>query len=748
MVNFHLTILIPVIFILARLRGVHGRDLWDNKWRGTLEQCPRSGENYYTNLPLISAAYCFNNNTGLCKLVAGRFEFYFDHWQNKILGPVEQSQYVDQYGYHKRMPISYDPNGKINYVDRSIMWASQYVKEIPKRSLLSSTDINWCLYAGNAYWPYKSAMIDPSGKYNIYFFNRQTCVEPRENSDKKQHFNTRFLHNSTCRIDLDINPLIFSIQDNTRNNELRLVKHHRQHWYTTNYQVLEGVGQHNFFVLMGSHMDRPSRINETSGPFIGRQAYRPLTDICIYGPHMYEWTHNNIELVQVDRGTDQYEVVDLPQPHVARRNDLPLEVNLHNIPIHNIAATQFAGISAADYEKWKTFAADGFTWTALTTIPTNPDQPDNENVRAFMLWSNYYVRPSNEYDENYPMPQLSIFNAGYKNGTWADASRARLSEANEIKNLNYVDDIAYLYQCRTILVIFGPLYTEIPPDQFSIDTKTKIGSILDLDLWELTNAFFSPPGTSQIYFFHRTNYVSQHDYECGSGPDSLVTAKIQSNKYACVTNSGYQYLKGQHFSVTEDQNHFEETFFKDLEIFQGDDSSPRPDDPRNYKIEYVKIPEPLPGEDFPTWMYILIGIAVLMLLLMCVACLMTFRRRKRHVHHLRTHATARSSLPKSFNSTATARSGLPTNRSPSQASIRSGLASPTGSNKSSTKRSRKLSSSASGKTKTARSPSLSRSAGFAATTRSGALFKRSPSSSGTPKSSSGSTSKGSKKLAS
>lgn len=253
---------------------------------GTPEECDRKPqEEKMTNVPLLDGAYCFNNRSGICKGFSGKFEFLFDTFKNRVIGPMPKySDDMDDNGYHKRVHVSYNTKSEINYFDRSINWARQYKKRIGNKrlSLLSSNDFNWCGFVENDLWPYKSAIKYPAedeGEYRIYFFNRQSCIYKYTHGviRGRQHFGTRFLHNSSLRIDLDMNPTIFVMEDAIAvpHYDKRLVKHLRQHWYEVPFRVIENPTKSiRYFVKMSETEQEPSKINYTSGPLFTSHAYR------------------------------------------------------------------------------------------------------------------------------------------------------------------------------------------------------------------------------------------------------------------------------------------------------------------------------------------------------------------------------------------------------------------------------------------------------------------------------------------
>lgn len=580
--------------------------------RGTLNEC-KGKEEKFSNLPIVSGAYCYNNGSYLCKVLSGRFEFYYDSKTDEILGPAKKSDYVDEFGYHARVPVSYNVKGEVNYVDKSINWAKFFVesKNGTKFNILSTKSFNWCIYTEKDWWPYKSSFS--WRQYHIYFYNRQSCIYDTI-ARRRQHFNTRFLQKSNLRIDLDYNPTIFAMEDPiATSKKIRLVKHKRQHWYEVTFDVLEKpTGNISYFIDMQDTEERPLKLNGSTGLFTAK-TYRKYSDICIDDGYIRR-TDKNGNLVMHWCGIDEVEISDIPKPVWAGRRT-NYEVDLHNLPRWPVVVELFYDVHVRDDSDWIEFAKDGYTFSATTTIPI-----DEKRVRIIMLLSSFNTNEAGRYNENYPAPILADITGTYDDNEekW-DIKR---DYSNRVRDLNYVDDIAYLYKCQTILVILGPLYTELSPTNFSIDSTGYIGSIADLGIYELANSFFNEPDTDILWVYHRTNYVVSVRYKCGK----LVTAsKIDGKYYSRHGNTKPSvFVNGQY---PYDYDYCEECFFKSLNIYNGSTNRPEAPDPKLYPLKADPIISPEQEKD-SLFMWIIVGIGIVIILLMAVVCVVTMRNRR------------------------------------------------------------------------------------------------------------------------
>lgn len=671
-----------ILLLLCCIVEIGYTNLCDNKDRDLfitdIKKPCQPGQGLF-NLLHMDGAYCYNDGSGKCKAFSGKFEYYFNTRTQEFLGPVESSTFVDSRGYHERVPVSYDINGNIIYADRSINWSRQYVTSTlqgKKIALLSINSFNWCGFVQKGWWPYKSSIKDPEGKYEIYFFNRQSCIIK---DDEKQHYNTRFLHKSKIRLDLDINPTIFAMEDHLAGNEIRLVKHRRQHWYEVKFKVVENpTNDIRFFVEMDDTETLPSLINSTSGPILNKAMLEKKTDICLNDCYQTRTNGKNSQLVPSYSGHDSVEIADLPWPEKfwlehersshTKGNPIhePYEVHLHGIPRYTESNEQFYGVNVRKDADWEEFARDNHTFSATTTYPTY----DPYVVNVISLYS-IYKEAQDKYDEYYPMPHMAIYQArsypvwsdrGQIILRWEISDRKRKEKA--VKNLNYVDDIAYLHKCKSVLIIFGPLYTEMLASEFDIDKETTIGSIYDLGIWEPAFAFMAQEGTDTLWVYHQLNYVAQHTYTCGSN-GSLVTAVKARERYfyriAPPESMAPIFLR--RFDVR--RSHSAESHFKLMGLFKGE-VVPEAPDPDRYPLGLIDMGEPLSGAD-NTWLYIIVIIGVLVLLSLCIICLATIRRRHKKgqapFSFFGLFPTIRSALTsRPRDSASTVRSGAITNR--------------------------------------------------------------------------------------
>lgn len=641
---------------------------WDieSKPRGSPEQCAKFDEHSkFVNLPIVNGVYCYNNGTGLCKAFAGRFEFYFNSWTDEIIGPVEDGDHVKN-GYHSRIPHSYNVEGNILFADRAINWAKAYSKASGKLNLLNLNQFNWCTYTNKDNWPYKTAIKDPltNGRFHIYFSNRQSCIYDK-NTGKRQHYNTRFVHRSDLRIDLDFNPLIFVMQDNIANNEFRMVKNKRQHWYEVKYKVLEKPKEGiNYFIHIDIKDSPPCKINGTTSLF-GANAYKKFTDLCISERIFRRQPGTgNSQLVQTACGLDEIEIADLTWFEYQKdsKGKLVYEAELHSLPRHPTIAESFFGVKFESDDDWIQFAKDGVAFSAATSIPIKSgDEFKTNSVRVIMLWSNYSINAEDPYDEHYPLPFLADYIAKYDGSNW---KYDRVTNSKAVKNLNFVDDIAYLHKCETILIVFGPLYSELPENKFNLDERALVGSIDSLGAHEMINAFFAVPETNTLYFYHRLNHIAEHHYTCGAKDgSSLVTAR-RVGQYMARHGVNVPKIFSK-LSTDVKYRHSEEQFFKYLGVFDGSLDNPEAPDPAKYPyVQDINIVEP-PEPASYVWLYVLIALAIMIMLTMCIVCLSTIRRRKRRRRTAAQGATTDLGAPTARSSMAGMEDGsqIPSTRS-------------------------------------------------------------------------------------
>lgn len=635
-----------------------GCNLFDPKTTGSPEQCKSiDGTKKFQNLPIINGVYCNNDGSGLCKAFAGKFEFYFNSFDDAILyaapASSDKDREVDEFGLHKRKPQAYDINGNIIYADQSINWARDFKNftNNAKMSLLSVNSIDWCQYVRKNNWPYRSAFLDKkTNRFEVYFFNRQTCIYDKQNN-KMQNFNTRFLGLSKKRIDLDVNPLIFTMEDSI-NKDIRIVKHKRQHWYEIPYKVVDYDGKTFKYFIEFEDEQTPCKINSTSSNLFGINAYRKFNNVCISDIFNVRKGPNN-PLLQIDCGVDTIELADYPITNMGPHK--LISVGLHNIPRFPLTAESFFRVNVTKNEDWETFAKDGYTFTAATTIPLDESKPNV--IRAIVLYADFKISQSDPHDENYPQVFLSDYTARYLGDQLWDASE-RETKRNAIQNLNYVDDIAYLHKCQTILIIFGPLYSELPKNEFSMTTLAPIDSIYNLGLYEPVNAFFAMPGENTIWFYIRTNFVVEVKYTCASDNDSLVTGQQAGVYYSLGSSQPPWSQKNQ-----PPHDFTEEFFFSQLGIYKGslEMRSLMAPDPDLYRYKENRPAPEVEGNN--TLLYVIIGIAILLLLAMCIACLVTLRRRRKTRHHGLGQPTQRSGMAGSSMLAPSARSALTSRQS-------------------------------------------------------------------------------------
>lgn len=636
-------------------------------------QCNR--DNYKRlNIPLIRSVYCYNNGTGICKAIAGRFEFYFNSFTSDIIGPVESSQYVDKYGYHARVPIAYNVKGDLVFNDRVINWAKSFVgsgdeddKKIVKFNLLYLKGINWCAYVERDNWPYRSAISDPytNGSYHIYFFNKQSCIT--KNGKVDTQYNTRFTHKTNLRIDQDMNPLIFVMEDNLADeaSRFRIVKNKRQHWVEMTYKIIDlSNGRH--FIKFGDRDEEPQLITNQRGPLLNKETYRkwnswPASSDCMTDEYFYRANEStrNSRLVETHCGLEENEMADYNRIERRYSNDYLYEVALHCLPRWPKVTQSFFAVSVVQRKDWEEYAKDGLAFTAYTTAHSGR----KDTLQVIMMYAEFRPEAKDQYDEFWPVPYLVQYNATKtnKNSNW-NFKRPTQPMVRPRFEMNFVDDIAYLPYCQTILVILGPLYSEMPWRGFvdNQDEKFRIGSIDKLGLFEIVNAFFADPNSHHIYFYHRTNFIAKHEYTCGSndGQRKLVTArKVDRYRYRHGADRFFDVFPA--WNDYRNKNPSEESFFKELNVFKGSLDYPDAPDPSEFPYDDADI-APAPESTSNTWLIVLIALAVIIILTLCLICLFKWRKK---LFGPKKYDVARPTERSGFFSTSSAGGRMPTDRS-------------------------------------------------------------------------------------
>lgn len=634
----------------------------------------------FPNLPLFSGVYCFNNGSGICKAFSGRFEFFFNPFDDRVIGPAPESEFVDNFGFHRRVPISYNISGSPLYADRSINWSRKWAKQTNEGgstlNLLDMSTFNWCGFTVNDYWPYKSSLLDPTGRYHIYFFNRQSCIYDTA-TGIRTHYNTRFLHKSDLRIDLDPNPTIFVMED-LLNKKKMLVKHRRQHYFEQSFEVQPYKDGH--FIEMKDLSDSTNYLLKRNRTILTPQAYRDFTDMCIHANYtqVSQIEAKNRILVDSECGVDGVEISD--KPIVGGPGQQQLEVSLHGIPRFPTETQTMFRVDVTADSKWEGFAEDGLTYTAMTTF--RPDSFDKKPgyrnvVRVIMIGAEYFKEPADPKYEHYPEPfwcEYNVMKIGPEH--WAKIGEI---DTNTFKLMNYPDDIAYLYMCKTILVIFGPLYQTLPADKFNPQTRVRVESIYELGAREPIHAFFADPakGSDDLWFYHRTNWMTKVKYTCPKNPNEMVRAKSASKYYARQGANRPPLIHSSIGPLLLPQ-WSEEDFWKVVGVYKGPTDKPEAPDPANFPLGDLNPAEPA-IESNNMWLYILIALAVLIVIAMCIICLITTRRwrKRRERQRLNSMASNRSGLSSMNTSLApsvrSSRSTKTTKIGPSLRSIMTGL---------------------------------------------------------------------------
>lgn len=594
------------------------RDFWTIRDTGIPLTChndsiPKDKKNWtepkrFPNIPSLTGAFCYNNQSGLCKGFSGRFEFQFNTDADQILGPMSKySSDIDEFGYHLRVPVSYNIRGHINYADSSINWARQFQKEHGGKhmSLLSTKDFNWCEYAKDDNWPYKSAIKDAKsdGRYHIYFYNHQSCIIDTQ-TGQQSFSNSRFVSDKFLEHpDLDINPTIFAMEDGFADPpyDIRLVRYRLQASYEVSFSVVRTT-EAKYLVKVSKYASR-GKIKDAA-PFFGRDAYRRFSDACI-GNNSRLGTELEKQEVACGFGTKEVigeSILKCEEPDGQELDECMTQTILPSIEspdetIQNDFITRIKSLDGA--------------FNIIFASTNVPSPNDKYKIRELVLRANYI----NETKQLETMIVEVLYNYNVTANVW----QSQVKSQESVPNLNYVDDIAYLYKCRTILVIFGPLYSELPEDQFDVSTARPVHSIYDLSIWELATAFFNKIGTNELYVFHRTNWVQKLAYTCGQD-ESLSTAKKVGRYFPVAGVHANQNLGIKGVSSDYDTDVSEEYFWELLKIFKGD------------RLSRIDAPDPELYNTFADrtglWIYTALSLVILVTLVVCIAVVIIRRRRR------------------------------------------------------------------------------------------------------------------------
>lgn len=594
-----------------------------------MKECDRAElSDKFPNLMQLTGAYCFNNRSGICKGFSGKFEFLFNTFTDQVLGHIpKHNDYMSTGGWHERVPVSYNIDGEIIYADRSINWATKFTKKNGNNmfSLLSTKEFDWCQYTEKDLWPYKSAIKDPKGRYHIYFFNRQSCIYDKK-TGKRRLYNTRFQHNSRILVDSDANPTMFTMEDALTDPpyDIRLVKHRRQEWYEVPFEILvkPSKTEMKYFIRMSQKGLGPSKINASSGPLLTRRAYRHIIQACLADDYQHENFASNINLTLALAfcGFDPSEVVDKNYAFQRANKDTLVRVGHYG---HAVSASTTSRFYLPVMNKQ---SSGSIIFFATTTMP---DDNDEFGVHVISLYAKVQGKKVEDiYEEHYPMPVLADYFLHY-DSTSNDWSYYGPDKTRDAPDLNYVDDIAYLEMCKTVLVIFGPLYTELPVGQFDTKTKARVGSVSDLSIREQATAFCNvikkDQKTNKIAVFFRNNWLRLFEYQCGQGGE-LVTAKESGRMMNLFGRPGDTVQRNTLGStILEDDIDIRDLYNSDLDVteehfwvrlgFTEPSVSEEPPDPKNYDLEDFE--DEHPHDEPPTsswWHYLVMILGVVFIL--------------------------------------------------------------------------------------------------------------------------------------
>lgn len=678
------------------------------------EPCP------FTNLMLYKGVYCSREpNIDKCQAFTGRIEYEIDIKRNKFLGTVSKRAYSNSYGWHERVPISYRIDGSMRYADESIHWWYERSPLVNRKnhSLLMSTTtqgrpgLNWCLFYDK--WPVKSSFLDSTGQYKIYFFSRQSCIMRIANlePDSLYHYNTRFQHNTTLRIDNDINPTIFPVKaidinrrtkrqkndkkedksvkpdkkpptpkndpPKTGNNtsvKMHLVKHHRQHFDVQDFEIIESPANATRFFIKMYNLPQGENWLEQRGPLISFDGYKGKTKLsCMTDFYSLREDKFNAYMVESFQGVDQPETCEAIKGRY-------YHVGLHSIPREDKRDTFFGFDTYFDDKdaNWKQFAYDGYTVTAFTVYPI-----DKDKYKVIGLIAEYKKVLGGKtywetYNENYPKTyfikydmRMGSFGNGYTfDPTFFQAISSSSSEKHQVDNLNYIDDIAYLPKCKTIVTVFGPVYNEIPAELFSPEATAPIRSIYELGLYTTIGALFSVG--DKLYAHVHNEYVTVVTYTCGNqNGRGYVTGEPA---YGGRLKHVFEYFPKGKSSIYKNIPEFmlsrSGLYIENIDEQEMISRLTAPN-PLLYPLPALYDIEAL-NTDY-TLLYLFIGLALALVILMGLICLATMRKKHRRWQDVfGSVATLRSALqPSIIGSSPTARSNLSGSRASSQPTVRS-----------------------------------------------------------------------------
>lgn len=371
----------------------------------------------------------------------------------------------------------------------------------------------------------------------------------------------RFTGLQNSYIDYEANPLTFVMETNAKFLKLRYlyIRNKHQYWTENLYQFNDVTLPFPIDESIRNNTEKTNHILSNRAIEMGRK------DICITSEFQLSPTSLRPEgtaIVGDYCGTNEVEFADWISLAPSRRGEVNESRIFNQPPLTGDDSYVFYG------ETTNFFKNSNYSITAMTTIPLNLDE-----VRVIMIYTLFKDRRHHGHtDDTFLVSYDATFDPNNPDGERWTTTR---SESKPVRgDVNFIDDMAYLHSCGTILVIYGPLYNEIPPEFITdINRNTTVGSIDRLGLNEMVNAFFANPDERHIYFYHRTNYVAKHEYTCAKNRTgtSLVTAKKLGNyKYRHGKDMFEDIFRKIPDSADGVYNYYEEKYFQDLDIFRGD----------------------------------------------------------------------------------------------------------------------------------------------------------------------------------
>ncbi|KAG9510493.1 hypothetical protein GZH46_00959, partial [Fragariocoptes setiger] len=708
-----------------------------------VDKAGRDNKSCVANLITIDTMYCTTERK--CKATAGKLEYWFH---------LDTGEIVDKnlWKVHKNLPISYKLDGQIYYSQYSFQWARQWLNKLLANNqsvaLANSNSFNWCDHV--PYWPVQSVFTDRDNKYAVYWYNRQSCIIYFDGQKlKRKYYHNRF-SDMIDTFELRMSYAAAKIPGKQPNDPAQLFKYSNTYHYLLDYKIIT-TPKGRLWLTMEDTNNSTSNIDDRDNiiPEKAMKKHMPakLNNICL--DELYNgWPSpangfTRPESVDLSPIARKYLKTNLATDHTREPVIWTDDTSDTRWYLWNQASSvffrdeTFVSASHLDLEE------DGEAYDFFTTVPLS-----DTKLEAHIILKRFRSGPKIKgadpeprqkpdyepaYDDRYPR---SIYrkvkmelNTKERSGLvepkawlgdvhgWSDVEKAI---DTPVPDLNQLDDIAYLYKCKSVIAVFGPFFQEYPADQFHtfIEKPAKLRLLTDLQIYEPVSSLYSDPDSDTLYAVYRRNYVQQIRYSCaGQGDGRKITgSKVGNLKFWSVENKLYDCLPPtdqKKVRCGRKHDFYEEKLFAILGLVDGqeimasrdtDDPYSQPKDPNpeadldflNPNRDKVK-PSYLVQSDsdsMPIWLILVIALVVLLLISAMLAAAYVYTRptnssadnrpfsssTQSRSSHSRTSGvssmrTARSSrLPKTKRASSgslapSARSSLPlSNRSASRAS--------------------------------------------------------------------------------